>query len=422
MYAAMLDGAAAARVSKSTRPHRDGDEKVTRRRLLRMPRASAWIALVIALNGLSQLTLGVGRLVMAEHMPLQNDSGDEVSGLVRIVFGILLILLGKGLLERRRRAWGAALVLSSAVAAISLYRVLQAGSSVVPVVSVIPVVATLLMVAALLAFHRTFSVRAASRMSFGQAVAAIAVALALAYGIVGSYLLRDQFKNLEGWSDAVYFALVTYSTLGYDDIVADMYPIGSDARWFVVSMFLIGVTLFITALSVTLGPIVEGRMKGVMSLVKRFQRLSDHVVVCGYSGVAASVIDELRDRNVPFVIVDDREKIAQNLRGKGHDVLEGDPTLRDTLLEANAVTAQAVIATYDSDSTNTLVAVNAKDLREATPNAGFAILVRIEDEENVDKVRRLGVDQVISPSTLGGRLLAERAVQAGGVARQPAES
>ena len=49
-----------------------------------------------------------------------------------------------------------------------------------------------------------------------------------------------------------------------------MYPVGSDARWFVVSLFLIGVTLFITALSVTLGPIVEGRMKGVMSLVKRF--------------------------------------------------------------------------------------------------------------------------------------------------------
>ena len=46
-----------------------------------------------------------------------------------------------------------------------------------------------------------------------------------------------------------------------------------------------------------------------------------------------------------------------------------------------------------------------------TPAPG---LVRIEDEKNVDKVRRLGVDQVISPSTLGGRLLAEQAVELGG--------
>ena len=195
-----------------------------------------------------------------------------------------------------------------------------------------------------------------------------------------------------------YFALVAYVTLGYDYDVAEIYPVGSDARWFVVSMFLIGVTLFVTALSVTLGPIVEGRMKGVMSLVKRFQRLSDHVVVCGYSGVAASVLDELRDRNVMVVIVDDREKVAQSLSGKGHDVLEADPTLRDTLLDANVLTAQAVIAAFDSDSTNR----RSTPKTCATPrDARFAILVRI------GPTSQLGVDQVISPST------AEQAVNLG---------
>ena len=385
-------------------PIRDGN--APRRRWLRLPRASTWFALVIGLNGLTQLTLGIGRLVAPDVVMLRNDSGDEVSGLVRIVSGILLILLGRGLLERRRRAWAAAIVLLAAVVVVNLHHWV-AGQGLIPLVS------TLLMIAALLAFHRTFSVRAARRISYGQVVAAVAVALAMAYGIVGSYLLRDQFEGIDGWTDAAYFALVTYSTLGYDDVVAGIFPVGSDARWFVVSMFLIGVTLFITALSVALGPILEGRMKGVMSLVKRFQRLSNHVVVCGYSGVAASVVDELRDRDIPVVIVDDREKVAQYLRAKGHDVLEGDPTLRDTLLEANVATVQAVVATYDSDSMNTLAAVNAKDLRDDTPRAQFAILVRIEDEENVEKVRRLGVDQVISPSTLGGRLLATRAVELG---------
>ncbi len=386
-----------------------------RRRRLRLPRASTWIALVVGFVGLSYLAYGVGRLVVPEYLPWPNESGDEVSGLVRIFFGILLILLAKALLERRRWAWGAALGLTSVVALINLYRLLLSGS----IISLVP---TLLALAVLLVFQRTFSVRGSTRLSYGQVVAVIAVALALAYGIVGAYLLRDQFQGIQGWSDAAYFALVAYVTLGYDYDVAEIYPVGSDARWFAVSMFLIGVTLFVTALSVTIGPIVEGRMKGVMSLVKRFQRLSDHVVVCGYSGVAASVLDELRDRNVLAVIVDDDEKVAQSLRGKGHDVLEADPTLRETLLDANVLTAQAVIAAFDSDSTNTLVAVNAKDLRDATPNAGFAILVRVEDEENVDKVRRLGVDQVISPSTLGGRLLAQQAVNPGAGSETPSES
>ena len=371
---------------------------------LRLPRASTWFAVVVALNGILQLALGVGRLVAPDIVTVLNDSGDEVSGLARILIGILLILLAKGLLKRRRRAWIAALILLAAVVVTTAQRWIVGDG-------IVALALTLLMIAALLAFHRTFSVRGARRVSYGQVVAAIGVSLALAYGIAGSYLLRDQFEGIDGWSDATYFALVIYSTLGYDYDVAEMYPVGSDARWFVVSMFLIGVTLFITALSVTLGPIVEGRMKGVMSLVKRFQRLSDHVVVCGYSGVAASVVDELRDRDVPMVIIDDRERVVQLLLAKGYDVLEGDPTLRETLLDANIVTAQAVIAAYDSDSMNTLAAVNAKDLRDDTPGAQFAILVRIEDEENVEKVRKLGVDQVISPSTLGGRLLAARAVE-----------
>ena len=361
-----------------------------------------------------QLALGVGRLVAPSTVVLRNESGDEVSGLVRIFIGILLFLLARRLFERRRMAWGASLILLAVVAVINLPPVIAGHHPGL-------LISTLLLIAALLGFHRTFSVRAARRASYGQVVAAIAVALAMAYGIVGSYLLRDQFNGVDGWSDAAYFALVAYVTLGYDYDVAEIYPVGSDAKWFVVSVFLIGVTLFITALSVTLGPIVEGRVKGVMSLVKRFQRLSDHIVVCGYSGVAASIIDELRDRDVITLIIEDREHLVQQLRAKGHDVLQGDATLRETLLDANVVTARALIASYDSDSMNTLVAVNAKDLRDDRPEVHYAILARIEDEENVDKVRRLGVDQVISPSTLGGRLLAERAVELGGrTAAEPA--
>ncbi len=386
------------------------------RRLFRLPRASTWIAIAIGWLGLLQLGLGVARMMALEVEQFRaiNDSGNEISGLVRIVYGIFLLLLAKALMERRRWAWAVALCMSVVSLPIYLHDAIQAES-------VLGLVPALLVIATLLARRRTFSVRGSIRLSYGQVVAILAVALALAYGIVGAYLLRDQFHGINGWSDAAYFALVAYATLGYDYDVEGIYPVGSDARWFSVSMFMIGVTLFVTALSVTLGPIVEGRMKGVMSLVKRFQRLSDHVVVCGYSGVAASVLDELRDRNVVAVIVDDREKIAQSLRGKGHDVLEEDPTLRDTLLEANVLTAQAVIASFDSDSTNTLVAVNAKDLRDANPGSGFAILVRIEDEENVEKVRRLGVDQVISPSTLGGRLLAQQAVSSDADTGAPAE-
>ena len=46
----------------------------------------------------------------------------------------------------------------------------------------------------------------------------ISIIIALGYGIVGSYFLRDQFNNLKTLADAVYFTMVTYSTVGYGDI------------------------------------------------------------------------------------------------------------------------------------------------------------------------------------------------------------
>ena len=364
------------------------------------------IAVVVGIYGLLLLFLGVGLFLVPDALGDGEDNGAQVIGILFACFGVLTMLLARGLLQRRRRAWGGALLLAASTLPSTALRVIQGEN----ILFHLP---TLLVIAGLLAFHRQFSVRAPRRISYGQVVAAIAIALALTYGIVGTYLLRDQFHGVDGWSDATYFAMVAFVTLGYDFDVAQVYPVTANARWFAVSMYLIGITLFITAVSVALGPIVEGRVKGVMYLVKRFQQMSDHVVVCGYSGVAASVIDDLRDRGEVAVIVDDREKVVQQLRDKGHEVLEGDPTLRETLVDASAGRARALIATFDSDSMNTLVAVNAKHLRDSLPRARFAILVRIEDEENVEKVRLLGVDEVISPSTLGGRLLAKRAAELG---------
>ena len=140
------------------------DNPVKRRRI-RLPRASAWFALVIALHGLLQLTLGVGRLLAPDVVLIRNDSGDEVSGLVRILSGILLILLAKGLLERRRRAWVAALILLAAVLVTNVHHWLG-GQGIYALAFI------LLMIGALLAFHRTFSVRAARRISYGQVATA----------------------------------------------------------------------------------------------------------------------------------------------------------------------------------------------------------------------------------------------------------
>ena len=246
------------------------------------------------------------------------------------------------------------------------------------------------------------------RWSYAEVIAVISIVFALTYGIVGVYLLRTEFNGVESWTDAVYFTVVTFTTLGYGDIL----PTSANAKWFAVSMVSIGIGLFLTAMTVLVGPLIESRLKGVFAVVSKFQKTVNHMVVCGYTGVSESIVHELQSRNVPFVIIEDRADAVAVLSNRGFDVLRGDPTEREVLDSANLPAAAAVIIATDSDAVNTLAALTACALREEGDRNNFRIVVRIENEENVAKVRGIGVDEIISPSTLGGRMMAQRALGA----------
>lgn len=297
------------------------------RKLLRRFDVSLLLGMVLVLNGFLNVATGAipifafGRPV--EEVPefLRLAPVLRTSGVLSVLLGILLVAIGKGLCERRRRAWMLALLVLVLLMANNLYR----GTT--------PQTALLsgALLVGLLAFRSRFDVPSAGRLGYAQFLALGSVVFALTYGIVGSYALRAEFDGIGTWTDAVYFTFVTYSTLGYGDIL----PVTQDARLFATTMVPIGLASFITALTVLVGPAIERHVKGVFTVMVRFHSPGNHVVVCGCSNVTESVIDELQRRNVPYVVVDPREELVLHLRNKGHDVLAGDPTRAAVLRQAN---------------------------------------------------------------------------------------
>ena len=362
---------------------------------------------VIALNGFLALATGLSRIFQFGRyldlgtgaMPgfLQVTPDLQLGGFVGVALGLLLVGLGKGLAERRCRSWRWAV---GALAVLLLYSALRA-----PALQTTALSALLLVL--LVIYRGEFSHRAEPRpWSFAELVAAASVVFALVFGIVGSHLLRREFSGIATWTDAVYFTVVTYSTLGYGDIL----PQTDNAKLFTICMVGIGLGSFVTALTVLIGPMIEQRIKGVFTAMSRFQRTINHVVICGYTSVTESIVDELRERQVPFAIIEQRDDVHAMLQGTGVDTLHGDPTERHTLEQANLPNAAAVIAATDSDATNTLIAITARDLRARSEMSQFRIIARAEDEENIEKLRQVGADEVISPSTLGGRMMASQAL------------
>ena len=371
---------------------------------LRRTKIPAVFATIIALNGF--LNLATALLIvfrLSSRLPrmpsfLRITPVQRTSALLSIFLGLLLVFIGKGLYERRRRSWRTAIIVLALLVGNNLYRYTTPETAFF----------TLAIIGGLIVFRKEFHLRSDTRITYGQVVALTSVGFALCYGIVGSYLLRGEIRGIESWTDAVYYTFVTFSTLGYGDIL----PETPDAKVFVVSMVVVGLTSFIAASSVLLGPLMERHLKGVFRIMSKLQSLVDHVIICGYSNVSESIMDELRGRNVPFVIVEPKEELVALLRTRGQEVIAGDGTRKEILEQANVRRAMAVVAASDRDSDNILIAVTAKECRNSAPGSRCRIIVRVEDEENIKKAQDVGADEVISPSTLGGRLMAAKAVGA----------
>ncbi|WP_276273243.1 NAD-binding protein [Haloarcula litorea] len=218
------------------------------------------------------------------------------------------------------------------------------------------------------------------------------------YGTVGAYALRTEFTGDPlTWGDAVYFVIVTIATVGYGDFT----PTTPRARWFALSIILFGTGAFTVAVGALIGPVIESRMAtafGIMT-ASDLTLLEDHVVVLGYGDVTDSLLDELDEETELIVVTDDAEA-ASTLDDAGLNVLTGDPTDEDVLVDARVGSASGVVVGSDDDARDVLAVLAAKSI-----DPDVRVVAAATEAKHVDKFRSVGADEVVNPRSIGGTLL-----------------
>jgi len=362
----------------------------------RVLRAATVLSTVVPVYGLFRLVTGLfHRILPARLLSAVPDLVSDVHTTHAIASGAILFYLGLRLIRRQRFSYYVSLGVLFASAVSGL------------IIGVTPWFwgSGFAVFAALIPLRGAFTRRARVAPTPGQIVGVAAVLLALAYGVIGAYLLREHFTNLHTWGDAIYFAVTTLTTLGYGDIVP---AAGSaTAKFFAVSLVIVGISSFLTAMSLVVIPFLESQAKEVMQAMDRFRKraLRDHVVVCFYTQVGQSVASQLVASRQEFLVVEPDEPTAEALAAEGHRVLQGDPTEESVLMKANLDEARAVIACSDRDADNALITLIAHDVKTSGRNPRLRIVARIEQEQGVQKLEAAGADYVVSPSTLGGRMM-----------------
>ena len=139
---------------------------------------------------------------------------------------------------------------------------------------------------------------------------------------------------------------------------------------------------------------------------RRIADLKDHFIVCGYGRMGTRVTQEFRQLETPFVVVESNAESLERLRGADLLYVEGDATSDESLLKAGILRAKGLVTAVDSDERNVFITLTARAL-----NPALFIVARSSFQDSVEKLRRAGANQVVSPYLMGAHRMAAMAVR-----------
>lgn len=367
-------------------------ETATRFEWIRKRISSVWpewsLAIVLVLIGVLNI-LGGLRLPAAALRSMAALRGiahslSVLGGTAQVIVGVMLVGAAVGLLRRLSFAWTLALWLLVITVGVDLAQARWGVSLVLE---------SLMLVALWLSRQRFSRRSAASRILFSLS----SVFAILTYGVVGSYLLGAGFHpRIRDFGTALYYTIVTLSTVGYGDVV----PVTPEARWFAVSLLVVGLGVFASVVASVVGPKISEEVQRLFNPKEKTMGNKNHVILVGEGSIARNTARELLQRGTPFVqIVASLEALPG---GTDHQIIEGDATDDHVLRQAGIQDARLLIAARDDDGENAFIALVAKDL-----NPTVKLLAVASSRLAIRRLRLARADLVFSPAAVGSRLLAD---------------
>lgn len=214
---------------------------------------------------------------------------------------------------------------------------------------------------------------------------------------------RVDNDNISAFWDAIYWTIITITTVGYGDIL----PVTPMGKAIAVLGTLSGmwVTMFMTSI------IVSGLTERIVGLkelqmISQIDRMQKHHIVCGLDTLGQAVCRALQDEEHAFVGVDMDDALVENARKEGWVALQGNVTESETWDRLGLKQARSVISSFEDEANNVYVVLLVTE-----HNPDCFIVVTGESPRSVERLKKLGAHRVVSPFLLGGTQLANYAVR-----------
>jgi len=207
-------------------------------------------------------------------------------------------------------------------------------------------------------------------------------------------------ENIHSFFDAVYWSIITISTVGFGDIS----PVTTEGR--IATLFLViggmGVIAFFTsivttALSARLLALKEEKVIGEANALKEF------IIICGYGRMGKVLAEEFLKIKQKFIIIDQNDDGFIHANSQNILSIKGDAT-DSTFLSSVGINkgASSIVAITDNDAVNLSIILTAR-----SQNPNINIIARANNEKVKKKLFLAGANEVISSNETSALVAAE---------------
>ncbi len=247
----------------------------------------------------------------------------------------------------------------------------------------------------------------------------ILLASVVAYATAGFMFFELESKPELQWLDALWWAMVTMSTVGF----GDYFPVSTGGRLLVgIPAMLVGMGMLGYALSRVAALFIRAEALNRKGLA--MQKLREHILICNYPSAARvlRIVSELRasplSASAPVVIVDEHlAELDDELARMDVRFVRGHPGREATLARASlADAAQAIVLARDpaQSASDDVTVATCLSLRHLRPE--LHIVAECVDPANEELLRRAGAKSTVCVANLAPGILV-RELTAPGVIR-----
>ncbi len=209
---------------------------------------------------------------------------------------------------------------------------------------------------------------------------------------IAIYVLEEGFnQNINTLFDALYWALVTMSTVGYGDIS----PVTQEGRIISILVIISGIAMIsfatsviVSAFSEKLSELKENR------IIEQVNKSKSFLLVCGYGQMSKMFFRQYGAEYDNYIILEISKERMEQARKDGYDAIHEDASRYETLSKFNTDHCDiTVLCLTSSDVENIYITLNAKSI-----SSNIKVIARANDFNMVSKFEHAGANHILMPN------------------------